>query len=280
MSRGLGAASAGGARRERDETFAAAQHAGLFGPGSVTWRVHSDPVYPVAMLRALVMQVLSAPAMAVVFATAPRVDDPWERLRSALKVCSTLTFGDAAEAAIMGARERAVRAQVRGVLADGTRFTGTDPEVGRWLHVCQVSSALDVTRRAGLELGDAAASQYLREQARAAAVLGLDPDEVPASQAELLRCLRTGRSRLKVGHEARSFLTAIVDPGLPSAMLSAQRFRPAWAPVAGLAFPALPGWARAMYGPPPPDTTAAFSPAATTVALHTLRDSMLGRITL
>lgn len=243
----------------------------------MTWRVHSDPAYPLAMLRALVMQVLYEPGMAVVFATAHRVDDPWDRLRHALKVCATLTFGDAAEAAIMGARERSVRAQVRGALHDGTAFTGSDPQVGLWLHACLVSSALDVTGRAGLDLDDAACGRYLREQARAAVVLGLEPDDVPASRAALRRSLRSVRPRLRVGHEARSFVNAVIDPGLPEAMLATQRLRPGWAPVAGLAFPALPGWARALYGPPPPATPAALSQAATTVALHSLRDSLLGR---
>ncbi|MFI7588448.1 oxygenase MpaB family protein [Spongisporangium articulatum] len=247
---------------------------GLFGPGSVTWRVHSDPTYPLAVLRALMMQVLHVPAMSVVFATARRLDDPWERLHHSVQVLGTMTFGDAAEAAIMGARERSVRMQVTGSLPDGRHFRGDDVDVLRWLHACQVDSALEVTARCGLELSDASCNQYLREQARAAAVTGLEPEEVPRSRAELLRALKADRSQLRVTREAREFMQEIVSPALPAAMLAAQRNRPSWAPIAGLVFPTLPHWARSLYGPPPEGSPAALSPSAATIALHTLRDSL------
>ena len=42
--------------------------AGLFGPDSVAWRLHADPVMLVAAMRALVVQALEPRAMA----TAPR----------------------------------------------------------------------------------------------------------------------------------------------------------------------------------------------------------------
>ena len=275
MSRSPGAGAASPRPVEAD---ARALREGLFGPGSVTWRVHSDPVYPLAMLRALVLQVLHTSGMAVVFATARRVDDPWDRLHHILQVSGTFSFGDPAEAAIMGARERSVRTQVRGMTDDGGSFAGDDAAVGLWLHACQVSSALEVTRRAGLELSDAACSQYLREQVRAAAVLGLEPEDVPSSRAALTRCLRSYRAQLRVGLESRSFLNAIIAPQLPGPMLATQRYRPSWAAVAGLTFPTLPAWARSLYGAPSPDTPSALSQSATTVALHALRDSLFGQL--
>jgi uncharacterized protein (DUF2236 family) len=248
---------------------------GLFGPGSVTWRVHCDPVYPVAMLRALVMQALNLGGLAVVLATGRRSDDPWERLHHALQISGTLSFGDVAQAAIAGARERAVRTQVRGRLDDGRPFRGDDPDVLLWMHTCHVSSALEVTRRAGLELSDAACDEYLREQVRAAAVLGLEPDRVPASRGALARTLRAARPRLRVSYGARTFLNSVIAPDLPAPMLTTQRYRPTWAAVAGLVFPTLPGWARTIYGNPTRNSAAALSQPATTVALHALRDSML-----
>ena len=273
MSRSLGATA--GEVRTSSDPHRQPLRDGLFGPGSVTWRVHSDPVYPLAMLRALVLQVLHLPGVAVVFATARRVDDPWDRLHHALQVSGTISFGDAAEAAIMGARERSVRLQVRGVADDGVEFAGDDPEVGLWMHACQVSSAVEVTRRAGLDLSDAEIGAYLREQVRAAALFGLEPERVPSSRAELTRCLRSTRPQLRIGHESRSFLNSIITPSLPGAMLATQRYRPRWAAVAALCVPTLPAWARSLYGPPSPDTPAALSQAATTVALHELRDSLL-----
>ena len=48
-----------------------------------------------------------------------------------------------------------------------------------------------------------------------------------------------------------------------------------WAPVAGLAFAALPSWARTLYDLPFRTGAAALTPSATTVALHSLRESLL-----
>jgi hypothetical protein len=76
---------------------------------------------------------------------------------------------------------------------------------------------------------------------------------------------------------SRAFLEAIIAPGLPELMTLTQRNRPPWAPVAGLAFGTLPAWARRMYSSPPITGPAALSPSATTLALHSLRDSLSGR---
>jgi hypothetical protein len=76
---------------------------------------------------------------------------------------------------------------------------------------------------------------------------------------------------------ARAFIGAIVAPALPELMALTQRNRPSWAPVAGLAFGALPTWARSLYRSTPLSGPAALSQSATTVALHTLRDSLRTR---
>src|SRR5690349_23326529 len=50
--------------RDRDRPFTADEdadaggHWGLFGPGTVTWRIHSDPLIGLAVLRSLALRVL------------------------------------------------------------------------------------------------------------------------------------------------------------------------------------------------------------------------------
>src|ERR1700712_4402889 len=53
---------------------------GLFGPDSVTWRVHADPTYAVAGLRGLLLQALHPLAMAAVEQNGGFEADPWGRL--------------------------------------------------------------------------------------------------------------------------------------------------------------------------------------------------------
>src|SRR4051794_25548256 len=64
---------------------------GLFGPETVTWRVHSDPLIGIAALRSLALRVLHPEGLANVFATAQRVDDPWDRLTGTLRNLGVLT---------------------------------------------------------------------------------------------------------------------------------------------------------------------------------------------
>jgi uncharacterized protein (DUF2236 family) len=250
---------------------------GLFGPGTMTWRIHSDPLIGLAALRSLALRVLHPEGLPAVFATARRVDDPWDRLTWTLRHLGVTTFGNGAEVAVAGARMRAVLMQINGMTDNGEQYRGDDPDLVRWLHCCQVASFVEVTRRGGLELTAAETDTYLREQRRMATVWGLEPDEVPASRSELTRYFRAVRPRLRMTAPARAFIDAIITPGLPEMMALTQPNRPVWAPVAGLAFGTLPSWARRLYSSPPSTGPAALGSSATTVALHTLRDSLSGR---
>jgi uncharacterized protein (DUF2236 family) len=255
----------------------AAGHWGIFGPETVTWRIHSDPLIGLATLRSLALRVLHPEGLTSIFATARRVDDPWDRLTWTLRHLGVVTFGNSAEAAIAGARMRAVLMQVGGVTAGGQEYRGDDPDLLLWLHCCQVSSFVEVTRRGGLALTDDDHETYVREQVRMAALWGLEPDQVPSTRHELTRYFRSVRPRLRMTATARTFIGAVISPALPELMALTQRNRPSWAPVAGLIYPALPNWARRMYSTPPTSGPAALSQSATTVALHTLRDSLRGR---
>ena len=251
-------------------------HWGLFGPESVTWKVHSDPLFGLSLLRSLLLRVLHPEALPDVFATATRVDDPWERLAWTQRIIGVATFGNSAEAAMTGARLRAVLMQVHGTTVEGRDYRGDDPELLCWMHACQVASAAEVTRRGGLGLSDREHELYVREQVRMAALWGLEPDEVPGTRADLTRYFRSVRPQLRMSAAARSFIGAVVSPSLPEIMLLADRHRPAWAPVAGLAFSSLPAWARTVYGSAPRSGPGSLNRAATTVALHSLRDSLRG----
>jgi uncharacterized protein (DUF2236 family) len=247
---------------------------GLFGPETITWRIHSDPLMGLAMLRSLALQVLHPQGLANVFATAKRVDDPWDRLQWAQGYLGVFTFGNGAEAAITAARLRAVLMQVNGLTANGEEFRGDDPELLLWMHCCQIASFVEVTRRGGLDLTDDEHETYLREQVQMAAVWGLEPDQVPTSRRDLTRYFRSIRGELRMTAAGRAFIGAIVTPGTPDMMLLPPRNRPSWAPIAGLAYSALPSWARRLYAVSADAGPASLSQSATTVALHSLRDSL------
>jgi uncharacterized protein (DUF2236 family) len=252
-------------------------HHGLFGPGSVTWRVHADPLMGLATLRALLLQVLHPVGQATVFGLSGRIDDSWGRVARTLRYIGVITFGTSAEAIMAAARLRALNAQVGGTRKNGKRFRGDDHDLVLWMHCCQVASFLDVVHRGGLALTSAQRDGYLREQIRTAVAWGLEPDVVPDCQRTLAGYFRRMRDDLSMTSHARIFVDAVIEPALPEPMMLAQRNRPAWAPAAGLAFASLPAWAQRFYGTRHVTGPAAFNSAATTVALHTVRDGLLER---
>ena len=135
---------------------------GFLGPASVTWRVHTDPSFSVAGLRALLLQALHPVAMDGVARNSAAREDPWPRLVRTAAYVDTLTFGTRSDAL------RAVR-RVRGL---HTRLGVDDPELLRWVHCCEVDSLLSVARRSGVPLTDDDADRYVAEQVTAASLIG------------------------------------------------------------------------------------------------------------
>ncbi len=87
---------------------------GLFGPGSVTWRVHADLSAPVSGLRSLLLQALHPLAMAGVDQHSRWRDDPGARFASTSAYVLTTTDGDRAAARAAADRVRKIHGQVTG----------------------------------------------------------------------------------------------------------------------------------------------------------------------
>ena len=251
--------------------------AGLFGPSSVTWRVHADPLTGIGGLRALLLQALHPVAMAAVSQHSRFREDLWGRLRETAEYVGIITFGSTAEALQAGARVRAVHSTVRGVEpGTGREYRGDDEALLLWVHCCLVDSFLDVVRRGGLALTDEEADEYVAEQVRAAALVGLEPDVVPSTRAGVTEHVERTRRDLAVTPAAREAAAYVVGPPMPAPVALLTPARPGWAAVAGLAFAALPAWARRMYALPELPGAAGLTDAATTVALRALHAGMSG----
>src|SRR5205823_9741871 len=159
---------------------------GLFGPDSVTWRIHADPSMLIGGIRALLVQALHPLAMAGVAQHSDYQDDPWGRLQRTVDYVVTTTFADRPTALAAGDRVRAVHSRVRGIDPVTRRpYRADDPELLVWVHAVEVHSFLAAYRRYGGRLTDEEADRYVTEQVRTAALVGLEGDIVPASLAAL-----------------------------------------------------------------------------------------------
>jgi uncharacterized protein (DUF2236 family) len=246
---------------------------GFFGPGSVSWRVHSDPTFSVGGLRALVLQALHPVAVDGVakFSGGFR-EEPWPRLVRTATYVDTLTFGTRTEAVRAAARVRGIHRRLSGVEeTTGRAYRVDDPDLLLWVHCCEVDSLLAVARRAGLPLTDDDADRYVAEQVTAARLIGIAPSDVPSSVAALAAYFEDIRPSLAVTPAARDAYRLILLPPMKTWVRYLTPAQPAWGGLASLAVALLPSWARRMYSLPGLGVT----DAAANAGVRAFRQTML-----
>lgn len=238
----------------------AAQDEGLFGPGSVTWRVHGDPAMALGGLRALLLQAVHPLAMAGVAEHSDFQDDPWGRLFRTAEYVRTTTFGSTAEATRAAARVRGIHRRLGGIEPEsGRAYRVDDPDLLLWVHCCEAESFLTTTARCGLRLTRAERDAYYAEQVRSARLIGLR--SAPDSAEAMADYFASVRPQLRVTRAARDAARFVLFPPMPT-RVAVTPARPAWSLVAGTAFAMLPRWARRMYRLPGLPTTDLAATAA------------------
>jgi uncharacterized protein (DUF2236 family) len=153
----------------------------------------------------------------------------------------------------------------------GRAYRVDDPDLLLWVHCCEVDSLLTVARRAGVPMTDDEADRYVAEQVTAAALIGVEPADVPDSVATLTAYFASMRPSLAVTPAARNAYRLIVLPPMPTWVRFLTPAQPAWGGLAALAVALLPQWARRMYSLP----GLGLTDAAATPALKAFRQAML-----
>jgi uncharacterized protein (DUF2236 family) len=215
--------------------------AGIFGPESVAWRIHADPVMLVGGLRALLVQALDPRAMAAVDQHSKFREDPWGRLERTTNFVVTTTYGDTAAAEAAAARVRKVHEYIHGTdPVTGLPYSGSDPDLLLWIHAVEVESFLLAYRTYAGRISDADADRYVREMARVAEMVELPVGRAPQSQSELRDYLQSVRG-LRVTPAAIDGLRVVMFPPM------SLRYRPLWVIPTTAAVAILPAYARRLY---------------------------------
>ena len=223
---------------------------GLFGPGSVTWRVMSSRIMWVAIVRALYLQALHPRVIRGTLQNAATIAEPvdaWARLRRTRTFIEARTFGTTAEAERAGRRVRTIHQSLTGTDPGGTRYRVDEPELLLWVHCGEVASCADIARRSGLPFSAADLDAFVAEQRASAELVGVDRAAAPASMAELAAYYQKMRPKLYACDEAKQALRLTIHPPVPDGNRVLKLGLP---PVSVLAFATLPRWARHMYGRP------------------------------
>lgn len=221
--------------------------AGLLGPASVTWQVHSDPAMWIAGIRSLYLQALHPRAVAGVVQNSDYRGDPLGRLRRTAEYVATTTYGSRGEAEAAGERVRRVHRNMRATDPDtGRSFRIDEPELLLWVHCSEVFSFADVVRLAGMPLDRERLDRYFAEQCSVAALVGLDPETVPGSLTGMQRYFARMRPLLRAGSDAAAIDDFLHRPpvsgGLRLGLGVYERL------LGHVAYSLLPSWAIALYG--------------------------------
>jgi uncharacterized protein (DUF2236 family) len=222
---------------------------GLFGPGSVTWRLHGDLGSPVAGLRSLLLQALHPLAMAGVDQHSHWRDDPGGRLASTAAYVQTTTYGDRAAAREAATRVRKIHEWVTGTdPVTGKPYSANDPALLIWVHAAEVDSYLVAAELYGTPPTPAEADQYVKEMTAVADLIGVPAASftdggTPASVAELRAYFDAVRPDLVLSPAAAdTAVYLLAAPGIEDDLVDI------WQVIGAAAVASLPVWARDMYG--------------------------------
>jgi uncharacterized protein (DUF2236 family) len=245
---------------------------GLFGPDSVTWRLHAEPVIWLAGYRALMLEALHPVALAGVLQNSRFRQDPWGRLWRTARFWGEVVYGTTEQAQAAGRRVRAIHARLTATHpSTGERFRIDEPELLGWIHVTAAESFCHTGLRAGAITADEV-DRYYTEQLIVAEMVGLDPATVPATAAEVEAYYADMRPRLRATQDARDTVRYLSLPTFPWG-LGWTPVRPLWVGVTAYAMSLLPAWARRLYGLPglpATDLTATLTARTLRVTLRAL----------
>jgi uncharacterized protein (DUF2236 family) len=207
---------------ERELTLAATPAAdgaaGIFGPGSMAWRIDREAVLFLAAGRALLMQ-LAHPWVAAAIAHHSRsLGDPIGRFHRTFGSVFTIVFGtsDAAFAAARALYRRhaaisGTLTQRVGAFAAGSAYCANDVAALRWVFATLVDGALAGYRLVGPALSDAERENYYRDMRLFAALFGIPQAALPPDYSALSAYIEAmlASDTIAVGAEARAITAAL-----------------------------------------------------------------------
>ncbi len=229
---------------------------GMFGPGSVTWRVMAEPVLMLGAGRALLMQAAHPLVAEGAIEHSTYRTDPYGRFERTVQWVTIVCFGTTTEARRACRHVNRLHAAVEGQLSaphatatvgGGSAYSGRDPALLRWVLATFVDTML-VSHDAFVgTLNEADRDRFVAEWHSVAPLMGLPTSGLWETRAELTDYVA---SQLEVragaaipGAGSRLVAETVLHPPVTSAAM-----RPAWSAVTFTTVGLLPASTRAGYG--------------------------------
>lgn len=220
----------------------------------VAWRLHREVVLLGGWGRAILLQLAHPLIARGVADHSAFAAEPWgrvKRLHRTLSAMLTLTFGTAEEVADAAAAINRVHDRVNGRLSEGAgpfppgaAYSAHDPALLAWVHATLLDSFLVTYERFVTLLTPAARDRYCLEASAGASLLGIPPERLPGSAAELGAYMNgmLASGEITVTETARQLALEVVSP--PAPWLARPLLALARLPAVGL----LPPTIREAYG--------------------------------
>lgn len=218
--------------------------AGLFGPGSLMWRVNREGALLLGGGRALLLQVAHPLVAAGVAEHSSYDTDPWGRLYRTLDLVTRIVFGTTEQADEAAMRIWRIHKRVTGVSPEGVPYEANDPELLMWVHATLVDTSVLVYTTYIGSLSPAELDAYYGEQMVLGEKFGIPRERQPQSWSEFREYFdeMVNGGTLRVTPELRSIAEATLRPDLPFIA------RPAIEAVNFLTAAHLPEWIRDELG--------------------------------
>ncbi|MGQ0607586.1 MAG: oxygenase MpaB family protein [Chloroflexota bacterium] len=193
---------------------AAGEAAGIFGPGSTSWRIDRELVVLAGGSCALLMQAAHPVVAAGVAQHSTYATDPFGRLMRTLDSSFDVVFGSRSTADAAIRRVNAIHRVVRGQMADGRPYDARDPEALLWVHATLIDTALRIYGRFVTPLSAADEQAYHAESGRVAQMLGVPDALLPPTIGELRGWMedRMADGTIRVTPEGRRIARTVLYP--------------------------------------------------------------------
>src|SRR5436309_5623863 len=224
---------------------------GLFGPDSITWRLHEEQWLITAGARAFLLQAAHPKVAQGALDYSGFAEDPFGRVYRTIQGMAVLIFGTTGEANAMARQLNRLHHTVQGTLPEsigrypaGETYSAMEPLALLWVHIVFVDSILTAYKTFVGPLSAAVCEQYWQESCRYARLLGLTDATLPASYAAVQQYMREvlASGEIAIGPAAHFIAQKVLYPPMPWLR------KPLWAIVRLITVGQLPADIRQAYG--------------------------------
>jgi uncharacterized protein (DUF2236 family) len=216
--------------------------AGLFGPGTMSWRVNREAVLLAGAGRAALLQLAHPAVSHAIEQHSPTRSDPQGRFVRTFTQVFAMLFGDLASTLEAARSVHLTHARIRGPISEtsggyphGTRYAANDRAALLWVFATLVDTTLKTYSLLVHPLGRDERERYYDEAKRFGQLFGIAPEEFPRDWAAFQAYVRAtlNSDALHVSRHARElsrFLLASPAPLFAPLMRSYRVFTAAMMP--------------------------------------------------